>query len=291
MQASFGELRQVQQFNDGYNIKHVNEKDPSFDHYVNTLNLLDRDAWNNKLNDRNFLIDYPPWININYPQNSSPCTVPDCYKNLRNPNLDQRSADYWDAYTRRFDSCNHQGMPVNCNQGTSWKFQEKVIGNCSPEKDCRNCVDQILPDLVGESRPHVDQIQLQKDYTFSAIVSQPWIYGINRNVDVESKLFGIEYYNNNDVQPYHLRDHPELTEPCTQKELYETYFQDNRHIYPNLTPKIFHNTTKIRNNYPIGPQNINPGPYHNSTRRSDRVDYETYNRFLNDFQQCVMQER
>lgn len=289
------ELMKKQRFNDGYNIRHVNDPDPSFDHYTGTLNKIDRDTWNDKLSDRNFLIDYPPWYNIVYPQNTSPCVLPDCYKILKNPNLDKRSAKYYNQYTGEFNPCNHQGMPVYCNQGTSLKFQAKKTGNCQPKelkkilschpnlklckKDCDLCTSQILPELSSpnQNMEYPSSTKCNKSH-------EPWIYGINRNVDVESRLYRLGDYNERDTVPYNLRDHPELTDPETQRKLFNTFFQDQRHIYPNVTPKIFHNTTKIKNNYPMLHRVKYPG------ERPDRVNYGEYNRFLKEAQECLAKE-
>src|SRR3990172_4602520 len=95
--------------NSGFHIKYVYNPPDAYQHYCGVLNILDRDQWNNELFDRNFLINYPPSYNIVYPQSTNQCILSDCYKVLENPNLNQRSADYWLKYNESFDQHNNQG--------------------------------------------------------------------------------------------------------------------------------------------------------------------------------------
>ena len=284
------ELKKVQQYNDGFQIPYMYNPPDAFQHYCGVMNLLDRDQWNNQLFDRNFLVSYPPWHNIVYPQSTNECILPDCYKVLENPNLNQRAADYWQKYDKNFDPCNNQGMPTNPQQNLQVQYQQQKA-NCVPQTPPPGCpkdsccppefrekskISSSVREFEGCSREFeelpninpgiskVNQQELAKQFP-----TKPWVNGINRNVDVESKLFRLGYYNNDDCRPNNLSDNPELSDPQAAKDLFNTYFKDTKHIYPNVTPKLFNNTTKIRNNYPIG------------------VDYKKYNRYIYEAERCM----
>ena len=99
-------------------------------------------------------------------------------------------------------------------------------------------------------------------------MTQEYLYqGVNKNIDAESRLFQLGEYWTQDCNEHVLCDKKQ--DPESEKQMFKTYFSDNRGIYPNMTPKTFHNFTKIINNYPIG------------------VDYKKYNRYIYDAERCI----
>jgi len=230
-------LQESQQYKDGYQIPYTYQpRESQFQHYTGTLNLLDRDFWNTKLFGRNFLIEYPHWFNINRPQNSSPCIPPECETILTSPKWIAEATKYWNKYDKKFDPCNHQGIPTRKISDLGWDYQRYLAG-------CANVKSRPISHYEGEK-------------------CTPSVLGINRNVDVESKLYRLGYYNNRDRIPNDLGPRPELEDPQVARDLYNTYYSDRRHIYPNVTPYMWNNTTKIKNNYPPG------------------VEYREYDRYL-----------
>lgn len=235
---------------DGYNIQYwYDDPREQFSHYLNNgvQNLLDRDCWNNKLSDRNFLIKYPPWYNIGMPQSTSQCVIPDHTIILDNANLNKESLEYYLKYNK----C------TNCYEGVPTRK-----GLCNEKQYIQ---------IPGEKKPHrssKDKNNNNNNNRQNPSIPDTYVYqGINRNIDAESKLFGIDYYNTRDCVPNDIC--PDSTKSSAQdkKNLLETYFR-HEHMYPNVTPKAFHNMTKIINNYPIG------------------VDYHKYNRYIYDAERC-----
>lgn len=267
-------MSKIDQPNDGYGIRYwYNDPCEQFSHYANdgVVNLLDRDCWNNKLSDRTFLIDYPPWYNIVYPQNTSLCIKHDSNKVLDNSELNKASLEYFDKYNRcvqcpladAYASSGINGVPTKkglCN--------ENQYIETNPKNLVRSCKSPKVAKNIQKSCTQSQTCKTNEETT-------PYLYqGINRNIDSESKLFGINYYNNNDCVPNDIcpnsesRNDSKTNNLKTRRELFNIYFRDERHIYPNMTPKPFHNMTKIINNYPIG------------------VDYHKYNRYICDAERC-----
>ena len=176
----------------------VNHADPNFFCYSGVLNQLDRDLWNNQLNDRSFAIHYPPYNLINKPQNTSQCIVPD-YNPLILSAKPEESYAYWSKYNSEYNCNNTFGYPMYPNQPMFWKFQQK-IAQCDTKKPY-----QINNGLTLPNAQMMDNaIKQQPD--------RPWTNGIQRNIDVESKLFQLGYYNNLECYPNNIICNPKT--PC-----------------------------------------------------------------------------
>ena len=78
-----------------------------------------------ELFDRNFLIDYPPYYNIVYPQNTSMCVAVDTDKVLDNPELNQKSLAYWERYNKNIHC---EGVPTE--HGSPYYGFQKKIAQC-----------------------------------------------------------------------------------------------------------------------------------------------------------------
>ena len=252
---------------DGYSIRYwYNDPGEQFSHYTNNgvQNLLDRDCWNNKLSDRTFLIEYAPWYNMVYPQNTSLCIVHDSAKVLDTSELNKNALDYFNEYNKSI-KCTSTQIPTRKGLCT-----EKQYIDLCPQSDIKTQSRKMGATFSShasnnESTTHRNTEQICRGSSYT-----PYLYqGINRNIDSESKLFGIDYYNNDDTIPNDICPDSIMTNKVTRRNLYSTYYQDDRHIYPNATPKTFHNMTKIINNYPIG------------------VDYHKYNRYIYDAERCL----
>ena len=131
-----------------------------------THNVWAQDINNDKIHARNFIIDRPPTISIQRPQPTNLCIEKD-YRQLHYSQTQERdSRDWWIHYnyglksSRRESSRREpQGPGV---QGTRPKITKAQVANIS--KQYQN--------------------------------SQPWLYGVDRNVEVESDLMrlGDEHY-------------------------------------------------------------------------------------------------
>lgn len=173
------------------------------------LKTWDQRIPNEPIFERNFLIQRPPPIHINYPQSTTPCIKADPNQLLLNQKLQRESAAYWDQYLR---GKSFQGLPVTPVAQTLKKGEIKKIRRQRPDR--------------------------------------PWIYGTNINIDAESKLFSLNYYNPTDCINKKVRD-------CLERENREAsvrmHMRHHRSAsqYLNKTPHWINNPTRMINQEPI----------------------------------------
>jgi hypothetical protein len=192
------------------------EPDPSFKFYNGcAMNLLDRDYWNSKLEQRNYLNAPPPVFYLNHPQMTDLCnyrpqapllstsepSVSTCY-----PNSAQQ---YYERYLK---STTNPTMPV---MDPKFCPQACLCQPYTPTKQS-NSTDQVYP---------------------------TYITTVKRNVDVESQLRSLDHFCPRDTAD--SRVNPANAQQCPSQDLQALWAQPVQ----NNTPMVWNNMTKMLNNY------------------------------------------
>lgn len=224
----------------------VNNPNPSFRQYCGVLNLLDRDQWNNELNDRSFRIHYPPYNLINRPQDTSECITPDCDPLVLSADRKESYA-YWNKFNSGYDCHKTQGYPMYPEQAMYWPFQQR-IAQCPSESTAPAHIN------TGLSLPNKSEFKKATEQQ----PNQPWTCGIQRNIDAESKLKQLGYYNNLECFPNNIICNPEKecdntrVSPSGYRILSQSPLWDsgkNDMIYSQPPPSIYqrwNNLTRVQ---------------------------------------------
>lgn len=179
------------------------------------LKYWDQRIPNEPLLDRNFVIHRPPIIYNNRPQTTDPCIGVDREWLLLNKNLENKSSRYW---------CNHlngqkyQGLPT----------QNTVNGSKVKSKPTKRA-----------KRRHLKCKKTRKD--------RPWIHGTNINIDAESKLRRLDYYNPKDCIANEV--HQQLKK--TYIQAIHNLHQGQGDNYMQYTPLWLNNPTRMVNQEPL----------------------------------------
>jgi hypothetical protein len=196
-------------------------------------NYLDRDYWNDTLLSRNFLVDYAPINNIMYPQSTGLCleraTDPFIEGQALRTALDERQ--YWLQNNSPQSVCPAKGVPLfTCPKKNLCK-----ILNSETSKMTNNTGDRCIAPQQPDNDNSTDGLG-------------PWTVGIKRNIDSDSLLKGVQFYNTRDCFENTICYSPnhELKVNQCQRDLYKQFFQDQDCIYPNYTPKWMDNQTRVK---------------------------------------------
>jgi hypothetical protein len=159
----------------------------------------------------------------------------------------KESYAYWDKYNKEYSCANTLGYPMYPTQPMFWKFQQK-IAQCDNTPPYRIDTNLAIPNDV--------------QYALLSKNSTPWIDGIQKNIDVESKLFQLGYYNNLECYPNNLIcnsptkcNNVSPTGPAMLSNSPQWNQSPNDMIYqipPDSTYQRFNNLTKIKSLYARG---------------------------------------
>ena len=164
------------------------------------FNIWAQDLNNEQIHSRTFIIDHPPIITIHRPQGTGECLPQDSRRLHYSPTQESEIRDWWIHYS-------HNQSP----QGSGLKGK-------------RPNLDPIVKDKI---------IRQNQDHA-------PWLYGIKKNIDVESDLKTLGELADRDI-PSGPRL-PEYTRGL--KSTSANVFFDlqctnpNRHLWRNLTRMI-----------------------------------------------------
>jgi len=175
------------------------------------LKLWDQRIPNEPLFQRNFLLERPPVINRVPPITTTQCIAPPSSFLVVDPKMEYQSADYWNKHLSQIRV---EGLPTNPSLPKKQKRKEELS-------------------KYKQTNPE-----------------QPWLFGTNININAESKLKGLDYYNPKD---------------CINSETFQKLYKGNAkshvamyhqyHVisnnYPNDTPLWMNNPTKMINQEPI----------------------------------------
>jgi len=239
----------------------VNDPDPTFAMYTCGLNLLDRDYWNARLDQRAFLVTRPPVKHIYYPQSTNLCTFNSGCTPPILTDQTQASEEYYNTYLRPRDP--NLGLPTTNNQfcsasqmckptafqtpnaenGINWSDGKKIptvygVDNLS---ELRRSGGPAGRQAIKNMYDHCSQMYPLADYS-------PAVGGVNYNVESESALRRLDHYCPSDVADSRVSTaissdnlgqakvyHPECVQPLPGIE----------------TPFVWRNLTKIRNRYQL----------------------------------------
>lgn len=179
------------------------------------LKYWDQRIPNEPLLDRNFVIHHPPVIYNNRPQTTDPCIGVDREWLLLDNKLEKKSSRYWCTH---LNSQKYHGIPTQTTvNGSKIKYKPTKRENQQYSK-CKH--------------------QRQ---------DRPWIHGTNINIDAESKLKRLDYYNPKDCIANNVRE-----------QLQKSYIQAVHALhqgqggnYLQHTPLWLNNPTRMINQEPF----------------------------------------
>jgi hypothetical protein len=176
----------------------------------NCCDVWDQRIPNEPLYERNFLIQHPPVIHRNYPRNTDQCVMED------------RKTQPWLLLDPALE-------------------QESANYWCGNLKRCEN---QGVPTVDAPfDRCNMPHKKLAKKHT-----DRPWVHGVNYNIDVNSQLKRLDYYNPKDC----IVKSRELNRLNQEANLKLLKAMQPYNFYPNVTPQMFQNPTRMVNLEPIG---------------------------------------
>lgn len=164
-----------------------------------------------------------------------------------------KQINYWSINDSR-GSCPSHGLPLipQTVSNIGQPLRNSVTG--ALDKDCalsqverKRVTNQCCPNLPNLGR--VQTPRSKEDLIFfnnrSPLnnLNNPGLVGNHRNVDAESALMGIDYWNNVDIYQNKICSDPLQG---TKSNLYAEFFQDNNCIFPNFTPKFWDNLTRAK---------------------------------------------
>lgn len=161
---------------------------------------------NEPLFDRNFVIQHPPVIHRNYPQSTDQCIQAARNMNGQQPHL---------LLDRNLEQ---QAADYWCGNLASVE-EQGVPTQDHPFNKCNKSVAQL-----AENDPR-----------------RPWVHGVNYNIGAESQLRGLDYYNPKDC----IVNSRKLDRLNQQADAELTKAMQHDQYYPNETPKMFNNTTRM----------------------------------------------
>lgn len=170
--------------------------------------FAEKNIYNDEIWRRNILIKNPEVYNINPPKNTSVCIHSELEPTLSYSGIDDRSRSHW--FSNFIGSDKEIGLPVN--------------------------------------GINTDHDNLRGNYQNPNIKSQPWKYGINKNIDSESRLRRLGVYDNMDCIPADTIQEYRQKHKENNFMMYKNCCSHSSN-YPTETPSWFNNTTKVLNNF------------------------------------------
>jgi len=236
------------QITDCSTITPIYQRDPSFDLWTGCPNLIDRDFWNSRLDQRTFLLKRPPVQHINYPKATDWC-------NMRRTTLPiltdpQNSADaqaYYEEYLQNsVPKLKNTGLPTTSNDFCSFKemcnnkyvakAEDQNVGTCL----MGGCFGADLRN-VGRRSTTVDQTTFTEKYPVG-------VTAVKRNIDAESSLRRLDYYCPRDTSDRRLGTSALTSQ--TKIDALKDFIPDCVDPLPGIcTPLVWRNVTSMRMRY------------------------------------------
>lgn len=190
--------------------------DPACQIYTGRLNYIDRDYWNQALEQRSFLLQRPPIHNIVYPQSTDFCNYKGCVAPIFNdPSLQNRSEVYYNNFLSQ--DPRSLGLPTTGNS---------------------LCVSRAVYDDSSKTVPPNNPC-LSNGQRYPIAVTT-----VNRNVDSESVLRNLNHYCPSDV--FDSRIVENKNNQNSYSEVFPTCVRPMKGIE---TPLVWRNVTKMLNRY------------------------------------------
>lgn len=96
----------------------------------------------------------------------------------------------------------------------------------------------------------ITRLSCKKEPKLNSAGNEPWIHGTNINIDAESRLRRLHYYNPHDcINDNVLRKLAKENKEASIN-MYDNYYKMTNNFYPNLTRQWRNNSTKQRNTEP-----------------------------------------
>lgn len=129
-----------------------------------------------------------------------------------------------------------------------WLILNRNLINSSEEYWANNFDGQKYAGLSTYNQPKLTKEQrkkLKREHP-----NKPWIYGINKNIDAESKVFGLDYYNPEDCISPKVQKNLRKESIEANLSLCKNYHQITEN-YLTKTPFWWDNTSKMRMQEPV----------------------------------------
>ena len=139
----------------------------------------------------------------------------------------------------------HQQYPSLTNECIESRGDWLLL-NPALEKDSGNYWCSHLNGQINQGLPTSKHYCDYSDATVSAENPSPWLTGTNINVDAESSLRRLDYYNPEDCISEKVNKKLHKKNQKASLKLYKGYHQITTH-YPSQTDNWFNNFTKIKN--------------------------------------------
>lgn len=175
------------------------------------LKVWDQRIPNEPIANRQFLFERPPVLYRVPPLTTNQCIPAPPQLMILTPTMEFQSANYWDNNLR---GKKYEGLP------TDPSLQKK--------KERTDKLKKLI-------QRHPDR---------------PWLHGVNINIDAESKLRGLDYYNPEDCIDSTTLKKLEEKNNESHVAMFHRYHTISNN-YPNETPHWLNNPTKMINQEPL----------------------------------------